>query len=190
MQRLRRPSECVFHQNANCSHSSLSRQAVKQIANTFKPYMSVQRISQIWRHIQEIQGELRTKIDADWDKLYALPPPNHYPNISTQTTKLCSGPCQTCQSSNHGCRLSSYGCSWARHPRAVCRSLCCVGTERISAHIQGYGRGRPVRQRVNSLWVVQAPHANPRDGNREGVPGRLACRMASHREIRGNHEVL
>ncbi|KAJ3554569.1 hypothetical protein NM688_g3036 [Phlebia brevispora] len=48
--------------------------AVKQIANAFRPLSSVQRISQIWRRIQEIQGDLRTKIDADWDKFYAQDP--------------------------------------------------------------------------------------------------------------------
>lgn len=44
-------------------------QAVKQISASFKPYTSVQRIAQLWRRIQEIQSELRTMIDADWDKL-------------------------------------------------------------------------------------------------------------------------
>lgn len=44
-------------------------QAVKQISASFKPYTSVQRIAQLWRRIQEIQSELRTMIDTDWDKL-------------------------------------------------------------------------------------------------------------------------
>ncbi|OBZ70516.1 Vacuolar protein sorting-associated protein 53 [Grifola frondosa] len=48
--------------------------AVKQIGASFKPYISVQRISQIWRRIQEIQSELRSKIDADWDKFYMQDP--------------------------------------------------------------------------------------------------------------------
>ncbi|EMD37699.1 hypothetical protein CERSUDRAFT_136451 [Gelatoporia subvermispora B] len=48
--------------------------AVKQIGASFKPYTSVQRISQLWRRIQEIQGELRQKIDADWDKFYVQDP--------------------------------------------------------------------------------------------------------------------
>ncbi|KAI0688173.1 Vps53-like protein [Cytidiella melzeri] len=48
--------------------------AVKQISNSFRPYNAVQRISQIWRRVQEIQSELRTKIDADWDKFYAQDP--------------------------------------------------------------------------------------------------------------------
>lgn len=42
---------------------------MKQISASFKPYTSVQRIAQLWRRIQEIQSELRTMIDADWDKL-------------------------------------------------------------------------------------------------------------------------
>ena len=45
--------------------------AVKQIGASFKPYTSIQRISQIWRRVLELQGEIRANIDADWDKLYA-----------------------------------------------------------------------------------------------------------------------
>ncbi|OSD06968.1 hypothetical protein PYCCODRAFT_1431153 [Trametes coccinea BRFM310] len=48
--------------------------AVKQIGASFKPYTSVQRIAQIWRRIQEIQTELRSMIDADWDKFYVQDP--------------------------------------------------------------------------------------------------------------------
>ncbi|KZT10830.1 uncharacterized protein LAESUDRAFT_755492 [Laetiporus sulphureus 93-53] len=48
--------------------------AVKQICASFKPYMSIHRISQTWRRIQEIQGELRTKIDADWERFYTQDP--------------------------------------------------------------------------------------------------------------------
>ncbi|PSR73209.1 hypothetical protein PHLCEN_2v10930 [Hermanssonia centrifuga] len=48
--------------------------AVKQISTSFRPYTSVQRISQLWRRLQEVQSELRTKIDADWDKFYAQDP--------------------------------------------------------------------------------------------------------------------
>lgn len=36
---------------------------------SFKPYTSIQRISQIWRRIQEIQNEVKQKVDADWEKL-------------------------------------------------------------------------------------------------------------------------
>ncbi|KAF8070050.1 Vps53-like protein [Lyophyllum atratum] len=41
--------------------------AVKQISATFKPYTAVQRVAQVWKRIQEIQGDLRNKIDADFD---------------------------------------------------------------------------------------------------------------------------
>ncbi|KAJ6500190.1 Vps53-like protein [Mycena vitilis] len=43
--------------------------AVKQISVSFKPYTSVQRISQVWKQVQEIQGELRTHLDRDFDTL-------------------------------------------------------------------------------------------------------------------------
>ncbi|OSX65954.1 hypothetical protein POSPLADRAFT_1177410 [Postia placenta MAD-698-R-SB12] len=48
--------------------------AVKQIGTSFKPYTSIQRISQIWRRIQEIQVEIKSRIDADWDKFYVQDP--------------------------------------------------------------------------------------------------------------------
>ncbi|CCL98710.1 uncharacterized protein FIBRA_00714 [Fibroporia radiculosa] len=48
--------------------------AVKQIGVSFKPYTSIQRISQIWRRIQEIQGEIRLKIDSDWERFYTQDP--------------------------------------------------------------------------------------------------------------------
>ncbi|KAL4251433.1 VPS53 family protein [Abortiporus biennis] len=48
--------------------------AVKGIAHSFKPYTSVYRISQIWKHVQEIQTELRAKIDSDWENFYAQDP--------------------------------------------------------------------------------------------------------------------
>ncbi|TFK53541.1 hypothetical protein OE88DRAFT_1655697 [Heliocybe sulcata] len=41
--------------------------AVKEIAATFKSHTSIQRISQIWKRIQEVQGDLRTKIDKDFE---------------------------------------------------------------------------------------------------------------------------
>src|SRR5258708_32065940 len=50
----------------------ISLQAVKQISAAFKPYTSVQRISQVWRRILEVQGEIRTHLDADFDKLYVV----------------------------------------------------------------------------------------------------------------------
>lgn len=47
-------------------------QAVKQISGSFKPYTSVQRISQVWKHIQELQGEIRTHLDHDFDALQVV----------------------------------------------------------------------------------------------------------------------
>ncbi|KDQ27540.1 hypothetical protein PLEOSDRAFT_1104224 [Pleurotus ostreatus PC15] len=41
--------------------------AVKQISSTFKPFSSIHRIAQILKRIQEVQGELRGMIDADFD---------------------------------------------------------------------------------------------------------------------------
>ncbi|KAJ6587222.1 Vps53-like protein [Mycena vulgaris] len=48
--------------------------AVKQISASFKQYTSVQRISQVWKHIQELQGELRTHLDHDFDAFYLQDP--------------------------------------------------------------------------------------------------------------------
>ncbi|GBE80590.1 predicted protein [Sparassis crispa] len=48
--------------------------AVKQIGASFKPYTSVQRISQILRRIHDIQNELRLKIDMDWENFYMQDP--------------------------------------------------------------------------------------------------------------------
>ncbi|CAL1706403.1 unnamed protein product [Somion occarium] len=48
--------------------------AVKQICDSFKPYMSVPRISQIRRRVQELQSELKSKIDMEWEKFYAQDP--------------------------------------------------------------------------------------------------------------------
>ncbi|KAF9793124.1 Vps53-like protein [Thelephora terrestris] len=44
--------------------------AVKQLSLTFKPYIAVPTIAQVWRQVQDIQGELRTKVDADFDAFY------------------------------------------------------------------------------------------------------------------------
>jgi vacuolar protein sorting-associated protein 53 len=43
--------------------------AVKQIAVSFKSYTSVHRMSQAWRRIQTIQGELRSMLDKEFDAL-------------------------------------------------------------------------------------------------------------------------
>lgn len=42
-------------------------QAVKQISASFKPYTSVPRIAQLWKRIQEVQGAIRTLLEADFD---------------------------------------------------------------------------------------------------------------------------
>jgi hypothetical protein len=42
-------------------------QAVKELSIALKPYTSVPRISQLWRRIQELQGEIRTLLEADFD---------------------------------------------------------------------------------------------------------------------------
>ncbi|EGO00491.1 hypothetical protein SERLA73DRAFT_122492 [Serpula lacrymans var. lacrymans S7.3] len=44
--------------------------AVKQISATFKPYTSIHRISQVWKRIQELQGEIRAQLDVDFDAFY------------------------------------------------------------------------------------------------------------------------
>ena len=81
-------------------------QAVKQIADTFRPYKSIQRIAQIWRRIQELQGELRSKIDADWDRLYVPPHLHLIPSCPPDASKLRTGSLQTHQAVYHGLRLS------------------------------------------------------------------------------------
>ncbi|KAJ7647012.1 Vps53-like protein [Roridomyces roridus] len=48
--------------------------AVKQISASFKQYTSVQRISQVWKRIQELQGELKTHLDQDFDAFYLQDP--------------------------------------------------------------------------------------------------------------------
>ncbi|KIJ68088.1 hypothetical protein HYDPIDRAFT_173763 [Hydnomerulius pinastri MD-312] len=48
--------------------------AVKQISASFKSYTSVHRIMQIWKRIQQIQGEIRTQLDAEFDAFYLQDP--------------------------------------------------------------------------------------------------------------------
>ncbi|KAJ7268661.1 Vps53-like protein [Mycena haematopus] len=48
--------------------------AVKQISVSFKPYTSVQRISQVWKHVQVLQGDVRTHLDRDFDAFYLQDP--------------------------------------------------------------------------------------------------------------------
>ncbi|KIY61936.1 hypothetical protein CYLTODRAFT_494967, partial [Cylindrobasidium torrendii FP15055 ss-10] len=56
--------------------------AVKEIAATFKPYLTVPRVAQIWRRIQQLQGEVRTLVESDFDKFY-LEDPSHSIKAST-----------------------------------------------------------------------------------------------------------
>ncbi|KAJ3999292.1 Vps53-like protein [Lentinula boryana] len=44
--------------------------AVKQLASTFTSYMSVPRVLQAWKQIQELQTKLRSIIDKDFDTFY------------------------------------------------------------------------------------------------------------------------
>ncbi|KAA1472828.1 hypothetical protein DENSPDRAFT_865843 [Dentipellis sp. KUC8613] len=57
--------------------------AVKQISASFKPYTSVPRIAQLWKRIQEIQGEIRTMIEADFDSYYLQQPSSPKPATIT-----------------------------------------------------------------------------------------------------------
>ncbi|KAJ7747224.1 Vps53-like protein [Mycena metata] len=51
-----------------------SLSAIKQISGAFKQYTSVQRISQVWKRIQELQGEIRNHLDRDFDAFYLQDP--------------------------------------------------------------------------------------------------------------------
>jgi hypothetical protein len=52
-----------------CSNLLTRLQAVKQISASFKPYTSVHRINQVWRRVQQIQGEIRSQLEAEFDAL-------------------------------------------------------------------------------------------------------------------------
>ncbi|KAF9022041.1 hypothetical protein BDZ89DRAFT_1070968 [Hymenopellis radicata] len=56
--------------------------AVKQISVSFKPYTTVPRVAQVWRRIQQMQGEIRTLVESDFDKFY-LEDPNKQVKSST-----------------------------------------------------------------------------------------------------------
>ncbi|KAH7923145.1 hypothetical protein BV22DRAFT_1196908 [Leucogyrophana mollusca] len=47
---------------------------VKQISASFKPYMSVHRILQVWKRIQQIQGEIRAQLDGEFDAFFLQDP--------------------------------------------------------------------------------------------------------------------
>lgn len=61
-------------------------QAVKQISASFKALTSVKHISQVWKRIQELQGEIRAHLDADFDRLYVSPSPIPVPLSQLITT--------------------------------------------------------------------------------------------------------
>ncbi|KAL1748737.1 Vps53-like protein [Schizophyllum fasciatum] len=44
--------------------------AVKQISNTFRPYVTIPRVAQIWKRIQEVQGRIRGILDDDFDAFF------------------------------------------------------------------------------------------------------------------------
>ncbi|KAL1705298.1 Vps53-like protein [Schizophyllum commune] len=44
--------------------------AVKQISNAFRPYITIPRIAQIWKRIQEVQGRIRGILDEDFDAFF------------------------------------------------------------------------------------------------------------------------
>ena len=43
---------------------------MKQLSATFKSYTSVNRIMQVWKRIQQVQGEIRSQLDAEFDSLW------------------------------------------------------------------------------------------------------------------------
>lgn len=44
---------------------------VKQISATFQGYTGVPRIAKLWRRINDLQGQLRSQLEIDFDSLYA-----------------------------------------------------------------------------------------------------------------------
>ena len=42
-------------------------QAVKQLSASFKQYTSVPHIGQLWKRTQELQGEIRTLLESEFD---------------------------------------------------------------------------------------------------------------------------
>lgn len=68
-----------------CSINNDTNQAVKELSAPFKSYLSVPQVALIWARIQTLQGELRTKLDHEFDALYVrkfiffdLTIPNHH----------------------------------------------------------------------------------------------------------------
>ncbi|KAF9010737.1 Vps53-like protein [Cyathus striatus] len=54
--------------------ASQTLSAIKEISVTFKAYTSVPHISRVWKRIQEIQGELRTQLEGDFDAFFVQDP--------------------------------------------------------------------------------------------------------------------
>jgi hypothetical protein len=52
------------------SFHSISKQAVKEISMTFRSYTAVVRINRLWKHVNEIQQQLKSQLDGDFDDLY------------------------------------------------------------------------------------------------------------------------
>ena len=52
--------------------SFMISQATKEILSPFKSYTAVPPIARVWKRMQEIQSQLRTQLDADFDSLYVL----------------------------------------------------------------------------------------------------------------------
>ncbi|KAG2016360.1 hypothetical protein CC2G_009531 [Coprinopsis cinerea AmutBmut pab1-1] len=44
--------------------------AVKQLSETFKSYTSVPRIARLWKRIHDIQGQLRSQLEEDFDSFF------------------------------------------------------------------------------------------------------------------------
>ncbi|KAK2461334.1 hypothetical protein APHAL10511_006861 [Amanita phalloides] len=44
--------------------------AVRELSESFKPYKGVSHISHCWKRIQEMQGQLKTQLDDDFDAFY------------------------------------------------------------------------------------------------------------------------
>ncbi|KAG6853779.1 hypothetical protein C0991_001490 [Blastosporella zonata] len=61
--------------------------AVKQISATFKSYTGVQRVAQVWKRIQQIQGDLRSLIETDFDAFILQD--SSKPVKATQITDAC-----------------------------------------------------------------------------------------------------
>ncbi|KAJ8597452.1 hypothetical protein M405DRAFT_454042 [Rhizopogon salebrosus TDB-379] len=62
--------------------------AVKQISTSFKPYTSVHRIQQVWKRVQQIQGEVRTQLETEFDAFYIQD--HARPSKPAQITDACA----------------------------------------------------------------------------------------------------